>query len=51
MSMKKRKVNKKVVIMSIFGLICLVLAYSIHWIFALGCAIAIWVNQKEILGN
>lgn len=44
----KAKFNVKVVIQSLIGLACLGLAFFVHWIFILGCAIVIYLNQREL---
>lgn len=51
--MKKasKKINKKVVFLSIIALICIVLAFIVHWIFIIGAIIIMFINQKELLGK
>lgn len=41
--------NKKVVIFSIIGLGCLVLAFLVHWAFIIVSVILMILNQKELM--
>jgi len=51
MSKKKKSqpVNYKVIFFSLIGLACLALSFLVHWLFLIGCAIVIWLNQKELM--
>lgn len=46
---KQSKANKKVVIQSIIGLICLALMYLVSWWFIVPAVILLVLNQKELL--
>jgi hypothetical protein len=48
---KKSKKNKKVIIYSIIGLGCVALGFLVDWIFMIGAAIVIYLNQKELMKN
>ena len=41
--------NPKVVIYSIIALICLVLTFTIDWLFIVPAAILMYLNQKELM--
>jgi len=41
--------NPKVVIQSIIALICLVLTFTIDWLFIIPAAILMFLNQREIM--
>lgn len=41
--------NKKVVILSIIALICIVLAIVIDWLFLVPAVIIMLINQKELI--
>jgi len=43
--------NKKVIIKSIIGLICLALMYFISWWFIIPALLIVWLNQKELSGK
>jgi 1,4-dihydroxy-2-naphthoate octaprenyltransferase len=43
-----KKINWKVVIYSIIGLICVILSFTIDWIFLLPAVICILLNQREL---
>jgi len=51
--MKKFKVkNPKVVIFSLLALACIVLAFTINWLFLIGAVILMLLNQRELMkGN
>jgi len=40
--------NKKVVLFSILGLVCLVLMYFVSWWFVVPALAVLWLNQKEL---
>jgi len=40
--------NKKVVILSVIALICIVLAITIDWLFLIPAVIIMLINQKEL---
>jgi len=41
--------NPKVVFYSIIALICLVLTFTIDWLFIIPAAIIMFINQKELM--
>jgi len=41
--------NKKVVLLSIIALICIVLAITIDWLFLIPAVIIMLINQKELI--
>ncbi len=41
--------NKKVVILSVIALICIVLAIVIDWLFLIPAVIIMLINQKELI--
>jgi len=41
--------NKKVVILSVIALICIVLAIVIDWLFLVPAVIIMIINQKELI--
>jgi len=41
--------NKKVTVLSIIALICIVLAITIDWLFLVPAVIIMIINQKELL--
>jgi hypothetical protein len=43
--------NKKVVLYSIIALICLVLTFTINWLFIIPAVVLSWLNQKELIKN
>jgi len=43
--------NNKVVLFSIIALICLVLTFTIDWLFIIPAAILMFLNQKELMGK
>ena len=45
----RSKVNKKVVVLSIIALFCLVLTFFVNWIFILPVAVILWINQRELM--
>ena len=49
--MKKREVNKKVIIQSIIAIICLVLMFFVSWWFIIPVGILLWLNQRELYGK
>tara|TARA_Y100000310_G_scaffold221442_1_gene223030 strand:+ start:183 stop:374 length:192 start_codon:yes stop_codon:yes gene_type:complete len=49
--MEKRKPNIKVIIYSLIGLIFVILAFAIDWLFLIGAAIVLWLNQRELMGK
>ena len=46
---KSRKVNKKVILYSIIGLIFLGLSFFVNWMFIAGAALVVWLNQRELM--
>ena len=47
----KRKINKKVTILSIVAIICLILTYVLHWIFIVPTIVIMLRNHKELFGK
>ena len=47
-SRMKRKPNPKVIIYSIIALGFLALTFFVDWLFIIGAAILMWLNQKEL---
>ncbi|MBM3228347.1 hypothetical protein FJZ20_00440 [Candidatus Pacearchaeota archaeon] len=45
---QNKKINKKVVFLSIIALICIVFAFIVHWTFIIGAIIIMFINQKEL---
>ena len=41
--------NKKVVLLSLIALICVVLSFVIDWLFLIPAVIIVFINQKEIM--
>jgi hypothetical protein len=46
---KSRKVNYKIIIYSVIGLIFIGLGFAIDWLFLLGAVLIIWLNQRELI--
>ncbi len=40
--------NKKVVIFSLIGLVFIALMFLVHWVFAIGAFLIIWLNKREL---
>lgn len=47
--MAKQKINLKVVLFSIIGIISLALSFFIHWTFIIVTLIAFIINQRELM--
>jgi hypothetical protein len=47
----KKKINWKVILYSILALICLVLVYTVDWIFIVPVLFFIWLNHRELFGK
>ena len=45
----KRKINKKVVFLSLLALVFLALGFFVYWMFIIGAVIIMLINQKELL--
>jgi hypothetical protein len=45
----KSKINLKVVIWAIVGIISLVLSYLVHWSFLIVTLVAFIINQRELM--
>jgi len=43
--------NLKVVILSIIAIICLVLTFTVDWLFIIPAVIIMFINQKELFKN
>jgi len=48
---KNKKINFKVVIYSLLGLICIYLMYKVDWMFVIPVLFFIWLNQRELFRN
>jgi hypothetical protein len=48
---KNKKINWKVVIYSVIGLICIALTFLINWTFIIPAVIFMLLNQREIMGK
>jgi hypothetical protein len=46
---EKVKKNKKVILYSVIGLMCVALGFLVSWVFMIGAAIFIYLNQKELM--
>jgi hypothetical protein len=42
------KINKKIIIYSIIGMISIALMFLIDWLFIIPAALMVWLNQKEL---
>ena len=51
MSEKNKKINKKVVFLSLIGLIFIALTFLVDWIFIIGAVIIMLINQRELFGK
>lgn len=51
MSEKNKKINKKVVFLSLIGLVFIVLTFFVHWAFIIGAVIIMLINQRELFGK
>ena len=43
-----KKVNWKIVIYSVIALGFLALTFLINWLFIIGAAVMVWLNQREL---
>lgn len=43
--------NKKVLIFSIIGIVCVALAIVVDWLFLMGAVIFMMLNQRELFGK
>jgi len=48
---QNKKINKKVVFLSIIALIFVALTFLISWVFIIGAIIITIINQRELLGK
>ncbi len=46
-----KKINKKVVFLSLIGLIFIALTFLVDWIFIIGAVIIMLINQRELFGK
>ncbi len=46
---QKNKPNIKVIIYSLIALGFMILTFLVDWMFIIGAAIMIWLNQKELM--
>ncbi len=51
MSETNKKVNWKVVILSLIALVFIALTFFVHWAFIIGAVIIMLINQRELLGK
>jgi len=51
MSEKNKKINWKVVILSLIALVFIALTFFVHWAFIIGAVIIMLINQRELLGK
>jgi hypothetical protein len=51
MSETNKKVNWKVVILSLIALGFIALTFFVHWAFIIGAVIIMIINQRELLGK
>ena len=51
MSKTKKKINWKVVILSLIALGFLALTFFVDWLIIIGAVIIMLINQKELLGK
>jgi hypothetical protein len=51
MSETNKKVNWKVVILSLIALVFIALTFFVHWAFIIGAVIIMIINQRELLGK
>jgi len=47
----KRRMNKKVVFLSLLALVFIALTFLVHWAFIIGAVIIMLINQRELLGK
>jgi len=46
-----KRMNKKVVILSLMALVFIALTFFVHWAFIIGAVIIMIINQRELLGK
>jgi len=51
MSKKNKKINWKVVFLSLIALVFIALTFFVHWAFIIGAVIIMLINQRELLGK
>lgn len=51
MSKKNKKINWKVVVLSLLALVFIALTFFVHWAFIIGAVIIMLINQRELLGK
>lgn len=44
----RKKINWKVVVYSVIGIICVILSFTVDWIFLLPAVICMLLNQREL---
>jgi len=47
--MKKKKPNKKIILYSLIAFVFLALSFTVDWLFIIGAALMLWLNQKELM--
>jgi hypothetical protein len=45
----KQKVNKKIVLYTLIGLVFMALTFLVDWIFIAGAALMVYLNQRELM--
>jgi uncharacterized membrane protein len=48
---KKRRINKKIISLSVIAIICLVLTFTINWLFIIPAVIISIMNQRELFSK
>ena len=51
MGKKNKRMNKKVVVLSLIALVFIALMFLVHWAFIIGAVIIMLINQRELLGK
>ncbi len=51
MGKPNKKINKKVVFLSLLALLFIALTFLISWVFIIGAIIITIINQRELLGK
>jgi hypothetical protein len=46
-----KRMNKKVVFLSLLALVFIALTFFVHWSFIIGAVIIMLINQRELLGK
>lgn len=51
MTKKNKKINLKVVFLSLLALVFIALMFLVHWAFVIGAVIIMLINQRELMGK